>query len=54
MVPAAIALGDGAERSARPLDGEDAGKYRVEVSFATDEVRKYSDKFQTAEEFSLS
>lgn len=35
-------------------DGEDAGKYRVEVSFATDEVRKYSDKFQTAEEFSLS
>lgn len=34
--------------------GEDAGKYKVEVSFATDEVRKYSDKFQTTEEFTLS
>ena len=35
-------------------DGEDAGKYRVEVSFANDEVRRYSDKFQTKEEFTLS
>jgi len=34
-------------------DGEDAGKYRVEVSFANDEVRRYSSKFQTTEEFSL-
>jgi IgA peptidase M64 len=34
--------------------GEDAGKYRVEVSFATDEVRKYSSQFQTTEEVSLT
>ncbi len=26
---------------------EDRGEYRVEVSFATDEVRRYSDRFQT-------
>lgn len=35
-------------------DGEDAGDYRVEVRFATDEVRKYSDRFRTSEEFALS
>ena len=34
--------------------GEDAGNYRVEVRFATDEVRKYSEKFRTSEEFTLS
>jgi hypothetical protein len=34
--------------------GEDAGDYRVEVRFATDEVRRYSDRFRTSEEFALS
>lgn len=34
--------------------GEDAGDYRVEVRFATDEVRKYSERFRTVEKFSLS
>lgn len=35
-------------------DGDDAGNYRVEVRFATDEVRKYSDRFRTSEDFSLA
>lgn len=34
--------------------GQDAGNYRVEVRFATDEVRKYSERFRTAEKFSLN
>lgn len=34
--------------------GEDAGNYRVEVRFATDQVRKFSDRFRTTEEFALS
>lgn len=35
-------------------EGEDAGNYRVEVRFATDEVRQYSERFRTEEAFSLS
>lgn len=35
-------------------DGDDAGNYRVEVRFHTDEVRQYSDRFRTSENFSLS
>lgn len=35
-------------------EGEDAGNYRVEVRFTTDEVRKFSERFRTSEEFSLS
>lgn len=35
-------------------DGQDEGDYRVEVRFATDEVRKYSDRFRTSEEFTVS
>ena len=35
-------------------EGEDAGDYRVEVRFATDEVRKYSDRFRTSEDFNLN
>jgi IgA Peptidase M64 len=35
-------------------EGEDAGNYRVEVRFATDQVRQYSDRFRTTEDFSLS
>ncbi len=33
---------------------EDAGQYRVEVTFATDEVRNYSDRFRTEQRFELS
>lgn len=35
-------------------DGEDAGNYRVEVRFNTEEVRQYSDRFRTSEQFILS
>lgn len=35
-------------------DSEDAGQYRVEVTFATDEVRSYSDRFRTEHSFELS
>lgn len=37
---------------ARP--GQDAGEYRVEVRFSTDEVRKYSERFRTEERFRIS
>ena len=35
-------------------DGQDEGNYRVEVRFSTDEVRKYSDRFRTSEDFVVS
>lgn len=33
--------------------GQDSGDYRVEVRFATDEVRKYSERFRTEELFQI-
>jgi hypothetical protein len=35
-------------------NGEDSGDYRVEVRFATDEVRKYSERFRTEEKFRVA
>lgn len=34
--------------------GEDSGDYRVEVNFSTDEVRRYSDRFSTDQQFSVA
>lgn len=34
--------------------GTDSGDYRVEVRFATEEVRKYSERFRTEERFTLA
>ena len=47
-------LGVRGQKSWEAKPGQDAGDYRVEVRFATDEVRKYSERFRTEEKFSLA
>ena len=42
------------QKSWQAQPGEGSGDYRVEVRFATDEVRKYSDRFRTEERFKVA
>lgn len=44
-------LGSRGQKSWEARPGEDSGDYRVEVRFATEEVRQYSDRFRTEEKF---
>ena len=42
------------QKSWEAKTGDNSGDYRVEVRFATDEVRKYSERFRTEDRFKVA